>query len=101
MSLNLDCALTGKRFSKNTVSDIIRDPDTCFIRGFQVNNVSPLNAIKMYLKCHMLKSSDDLYVLTLLTNVIVYAKSVDLVQQQSILCLHCLTQRLLKHFSRQ
>ena len=74
MSLNLDHALIGERFSKSMVSDIICDPDTCFIRGFQVNNVSLLNAIKMHLKCHTLKSSDDLYVLTLLTNVIVDAK---------------------------
>ena len=34
------------------------------IRGFQVNNVNPLNAIKMHLKCHKLKFSDALYLLT-------------------------------------
>ena len=56
-----------------------------------MNNVNPLNAIKMHLKCHMLKSSDALYLLTLLTNAIVEANSVDPDQQQSILCLHCLT----------
>ena len=33
------------------------------IRGFQVNNVNPLNAIKMHLKCHKLKFSDALYLL--------------------------------------
>ena len=66
-----------------------------------MNNVSAFNAIKMHLKCHMLKSSDAIYLLSLLTNVIVDANSVDLDQQQSILCLHCLTQRLLKHFSGQ
>ena len=37
------------------------------IRGFQLNNVNPLNAIKMHLKCH--KFSDALYMLTL-NNVI-------------------------------
>ena len=66
-----------------------------------MNNVNPLNAIKMHLKCHMLKSSDAIYLLTLLTNVIVEANSVDQEQQQSILYLHCLTQMLLKHFSRR
>ena len=66
-----------------------------------MNNVNPLNVIKMYLKCYMLKSSDALYLLTLLTNVIVEANSVGPDQQQSILCLHCLTQRLLKQFSRR
>ena len=35
------------------------------IRGFQVNNVNPLNAIKMHLKCHKVKFSDALYMLTL------------------------------------
>ena len=43
----------------------------------------------------MLKSSDALYLLTLLTNAIVEADSVDPDQQQYILCIHCLTQRLL------
>ena len=38
---------------------------SCLIRGFQLNNVNPLNFIKMHLKCH--KSSDALYLLTLLT----------------------------------
>ena len=66
-----------------------------------MNTVNPLNAIKMHLKCHMLKSFDAIYLLSLLTNVIVDANSVDPDQQQFILCLHCLTQRLLKHFSRQ
>ena len=47
----------------------------------------------------MLKSSDALYLLTLLTNAFVEANNVDPDQQQSILCLHRLTQRLLKHFS--
>ena len=45
MSLNLDCALTGKIFSKSTMSDIICDSDTCFI----LNNVKPYSAIKMHL----------------------------------------------------
>ena len=62
-----------------------------------MNNVNTLNAFKMHLKCHMLKSSDVLYLLTFLTNAIVEANSVD--QQQYILFLHCLTQKLLKHFS--
>ena len=71
------------------MSDFICDQDSsCFTSGFQVNNVNPLNAIKMHLKCH--KSSDALYLLTLLTNAIVEANSVDPDQQQSILCLHCL-----------
>ena len=39
------------------------------IRGSQVYNVNPLNAIKMHLKCHKLKFSDALYLLTL-TNAI-------------------------------
>ena len=29
-----------------------------------MNNVNPLNAIKMHLKCHKLKLSDALYLLT-------------------------------------
>ena len=75
MSLNLGHALTGGNISKSTVSDFICDPDTCFIRGFQVNNVDPLNAIKMHLKCHILKSSDAICLLTSSTNV--EANSVD------------------------
>ena len=43
----------------------------------------------------MIKSSDALYLLTLLTNAIVEADSVDPDQQQYILCIHCLTQGLL------
>ena len=54
-----------------------------------MNNVNSLNDIKMHLKCHVLKSSDDLYLLTLLTNAIVEANSVGPDQQQSILYLHC------------
>ena len=42
-----------------------------------MNNVNPLNAIKMHLKCHILKSSDAINLQILLTNVIVEAKSVD------------------------
>ena len=82
------------------VSDFICDTDSCCISCFQVNNVNHLNAIKMHLKCHMLKSSDAIYLLSLLTNVIVDANHADQDRQQLILCLHCLTQRLLKHFSR-
>ena len=53
-----------------------------------MNNVNPLKAIKMQLNCHMIKSTDALYLLTLLTNTaIVEANSVDPDQQQSILCL--------------
>ena len=66
-----------------------------------MNNVYTLNAFKMHLKCHMLKSSDVLYLLTFLTNVIVEANSVDPDQQQYILSLNCLTQKLLKHFSKR
>ena len=33
-------------------------------RGFQVNNVNPLNSIKMHFKCHKLKFSDAVYLLT-------------------------------------
>ena len=33
-------------------------------RGFQVNNVNPLNAIKMYLECHKLNFSDAVYLIT-------------------------------------
>ena len=64
-----------------------------------MNCVNSLNAIKMHLKCQILKSSDAIYLLTLLTNVIIDASHVDQDQQQSILYLHCLIQRLLKHFS--
>ena len=46
-----------------------------------------------YQKC-IYKSSDATYLPTLLTYVIVVANSVDPDQQQSILCLRCLTQRL-------
>ena len=60
--------------------------------------VNPLNAIKMHLNV-MLKSSDAIHLLTLLTNLIVEANHVDQDQQQPILCIHCLTQRLLKQFS--
>ena len=56
-----------------------------------MNTVNPLNAIKMHQKCHMLRSSDAFILLTLLTNAIVEANSVDPDQQQSILCLRCLT----------
>ena len=56
-----------------------------------MNNVNPLNAIKMHLKCHLLESSDALYLLTLLTNATVEANNVDPDQQQSIICPHCLT----------
>ena len=48
----------------------------------------------------MLKSSETVYMLISLTIVIVEANSVDQYQKQSItqcMCLHCLTQRLLKH----
>ena len=55
-----------------------------------MNNVNPLNTtIKMHLKCH--KSSDALYLLTLLTNAIVETNSVELDQQLPIMCPHCLT----------
>ena len=55
----------------------------------------------MYLKCHMLKSPDALYLLTLLNNTaLVEANSVDPDQQQSILCFHYVTQMFLKYFSR-
>ena len=66
-----------------------------------MNNVNPLHFIKMLIKCHMLKFPYALYLLTLLNNnIIVKANSFDPDQQQSILCLHCVTHRLLKHFSR-
>ena len=39
----------------------------------------------MHLKCHMLKSSDAIYLLTLLTNVIVETNNVD-PGQQGLLC---------------
>ena len=60
-----------------------------------MNYVNPLNTIKMHTKCHMLKSSDTIYLLTLLANVIVDANHVDQDQQQPILCFHCLTQMFL------
>ena len=66
-----------------------------------MNNVTTLNAFKMHLKFHMLKSSDVLYLLTFLTIAIVEANSVDPDQQQYILSLHCSTQKLLNHFSRR
>ena len=69
-----------------------------FYQRFSSEQCLPLNAIKMHLKCHILKSSDALYLLTLLTYsfilfiyTIVEANRVDPDQQQSILCLHCLT----------
>ena len=86
--------LASERCQTSSVTQIL--PAT---RGLQVNNVNPLNAIKMHLKCHKLKFSDDLYLLTS-TNAILEANSVDPDQQQFIMCLHCLTQRLLKHFRR-
>ena len=58
-----------------------------------MSNVNQLYTIKMDLKCH--KSSDALYLLTLLTNSIVEANRVYPDQQQSIMCLHCLTNRIL------
>ena len=39
----------------------------------------------MHLKCHMLKTSDAIYLLTLLTNVILEENSVDQ-GQQGLLC---------------
>ena len=42
-----------------------------------MNNVNSLNVIKMHLKCHILKSFDAIYLLTLLTNAIVDANHVD------------------------
>ena len=45
------------------------------------------------------ESSDAIYLLALLTDLIVEAISVGPDQQQSILGLHCLTQRLSKYFS--
>ena len=55
------------------------------VKGSQVNNVNPLNAIKMHQKCHMPKSPDALYLLTLLTKTaIVEANSADPDQRQSI-----------------
>ena len=66
-----------------------------------MDNVIPLNVIKIHLKRHMLESSDALYLLTLLTNANVEANNVDQDQKQSIMCFHCLTQRLLKHFNRR
>ena len=56
LCLNLGHALTGEGFDKNMVSNFIFDQDSCFIRDFQVNNINPLNAIKMHLKCHMVQS---------------------------------------------
>ena len=44
MSLDFGPALTGEIVSKSTVSDIICDPDTCFI----LNNVIPYSASKMH-----------------------------------------------------
>ena len=72
-----------------------------FYQRFSSEQCCPLNAIKIHLKCHMLKSFDAIYLPTTSTNVIVEANNVDKDQQQSIMCLHCLTQRLLKHFSRR
>ena len=40
--LNLDCALTGERFTKNTVSIISCDSETCFI----LNNANSYSASK-------------------------------------------------------
>ena len=47
------------------------------IRGFQVNNVNPLKAIRMHLKCHKLKFSNALYLLTLTNAIKLEEKSVD------------------------
>ena len=38
--LNLDSALTGGQVTKSTVLDFIFDTDSCFIRDFQMNNVT-------------------------------------------------------------
>ena len=82
MSLNIGHALTGYSFCYRRVSDLMYDPD----RGFQENHVKPLNTIKMHPMF-----ADAIYLLALLTNLIVEASMVDPDQQQSILCLHCLT----------
>ena len=66
--------------------DFICDPHT----GFQGSHVNPLNAIK---NLSTSKYSCAVYLLALLINVIVEANSVYPDQQQSNLCLHCLTQR--------
>ena len=75
MSLNLDCALTEERVSKSAVSDIICDPDTCFI----LNNVNPYSASKnastQAFWCR--------YLHTLLTDECVEANSVHPDQEQS------------------
>ena len=70
MSLNLDRALTGKRISKSTVSDI-----TCFI----LNNTYSYSASKM----HPLKPYAEKYLLPLLTYECVETNSVDPDQEQS------------------
>ena len=49
-----------------------------------MNNVNPLSAIKMHLKRYMLKSSDAICLLALLTYVIVEANSVNQHQQHSV-----------------
>ena len=68
------------------MSDFICDPDKRFSR-------KPCLPFKRYQKC-IYKSSGAIYLLALLTNVIVEANSVGPDQQQSILGLHCFTQRL-------
>ena len=91
LSLNLWHAQTGGHITKSTVSDFLCDQDRGFSR-------EPCLSFKRSEKC-IYKSSDAIYLQESLTKVIVEANSVDPDQQQSILCLHCLKRRLLKHFS--
>ena len=68
--------------SVNKILPVIR------ARGFQSNNVNPLNAIKMYLKCHKLKFF-SCFKFAYIDICNLEANSVDPDQQQFILCLHC------------
>ena len=83
MSLNLDCAQTGERFSKSMGSDIICDTDTCFI----LNHDNPYSASKnVPTQAFCCK-----YLLILLTYECAEASNVDPDQEQSdwvrIVCL--------------
>ena len=71
----LNIGHTTEDFNKSTVSDFICDKDSCNVNpGFKrYQNASTV-------KCHMIKSSDAIYLLT----VIVETNSVDPDQQQSI-----------------
>ena len=65
--LEKEAEIGGRDIARCQISSVTRILNV--FRGFQVNNVNPLNAIKMHLKCHKLKLSDALYLLTLTNGI--------------------------------